>query len=117
MTGVKYTECPKCTVSLEELGKKVVTSMPHNMLAVHAALVLVDSNLKDYKAACKAAGIKPIYPFWVELPYADIFQSITPNILHQLHQGLFQHIFSWIFHPNTYGAAEIDACFQQVIPN
>ena len=117
VTGVKYTECPKCTVSPEELGKKDATSTPRNMLDIRAALLLVNGNLKDYKAACEAAGIKPIYPFWAELPYADIFQSITPDILHQLHQGLFRHIFSWIFHPNAYGAAEIDARFRRVVPN
>ena len=117
VTGVKYTECPKCTVSPQDLGKKDATSMPRNILAVRAAIALVNGNLKRYKAACKEAGIKPIYPFWAELPYADIFQSITPDILHQLLQGLFWHIFSWIYHANAYGQAEIDARFKRAVPN
>ena len=44
VTGVKYTECPKCTVSPQDLGKKVATSMPRNMLAVRAAIALVNGN-------------------------------------------------------------------------
>jgi hypothetical protein len=82
VTGVKYTECPKCTVSPKELGKKDATSTPRNMLDIHAALLPVNGNLKDYKAVCKAAGIKPIYLFWAKLPYADICYNTvrTPTL-------------------------------------
>ena len=45
----------------------------------------------------------------------DIFQAITPNILHQLHQGVLKHLLSWLV--QAYGTSEINARCQRLIPN
>ncbi|THU99415.1 hypothetical protein K435DRAFT_583503, partial [Dendrothele bispora CBS 962.96] len=47
--------------------------------------------------SCREAGVKPVLePFWTRsLPYFNIFTAITPNILHQLYQGVFKHLKSW----------------------
>jgi len=45
--------------------------------------------------------------FWKNLPYVDIYHSITPDILHQLYQGLLKHLIGWI--QAICGDAEIDA--------
>ncbi|KAH8084372.1 hypothetical protein BXZ70DRAFT_900453 [Cristinia sonorae] len=74
--------------------------------AVLDALETVD--LLARKRACKAAGIKPIYrPYWQDLPYADPFLSITPDILHQLYQGVIKHLVAWI--KTVFSQTEIDA--------
>lgn len=59
--------------------------------------------------ACAAVGIKPLNPgpYWQDLPYADPFLSITPDILHQLYQGVIKHLVAWI--KSAYSEAEIDA--------
>ncbi|KAJ7078689.1 hypothetical protein B0H15DRAFT_924756 [Mycena belliarum] len=79
--GIKAFECPTC--------EKIL-----------AALDTLDE-------ACADAGIKPIYhPFWEGLPYTNIFRSISPDILHQLYQGIVKHPISWI--KSACGEEEID---------
>ncbi|KAF8270736.1 hypothetical protein EI94DRAFT_1698606 [Lactarius quietus] len=47
------------------------------------------------------------HPFWLELPHSNIYRSITPNMLHQLYQGIFKHLKMWIL--SACDPAEIDA--------
>ncbi|KAG2114919.1 hypothetical protein BD769DRAFT_1629978 [Suillus cothurnatus] len=66
--------------------------------------------------ACSAAGIKPIiHPFWEDLPFANVFHAITPDVLHQLYQGLVKHLLGWL--TDACGAAEINAHCRHLPPN
>lgn len=61
------------------------------------------------------AGVKPIYkPYWEDLPYADPFLSITPDILHQLYQGVIKHLVAWV--KSAYSEDEIDARCRRLPP-
>jgi hypothetical protein len=118
VTGIKTGECPKCDVSRKELGNiPQEPSKARDILSVHDALCKFDTgSYREFVDACKAVRIKPIAkPFWHQLPFVDIFQSITPDILHQLLQGVFKHMISWL--DQAYGSAEIDARCQRLIPN
>ncbi|KAM6489030.1 hypothetical protein JOM56_015520 [Amanita muscaria] len=101
VTCVKTGECLKCNIVRGDIAR--------DLNAVHRALSSVNGDTREYIRACKDAGIKPVYhPFWEPLPYIDIFQAITPDILHQLHQA-------WLL--QAYGAPEIDARVRRLIPN
>ncbi|KAI0727006.1 hypothetical protein C8Q72DRAFT_758883, partial [Fomitopsis betulina] len=53
--------------------------------------------------------------FWEQLPYVNIYRSITPDILHQLLQGVIKHLLSWI--TDIIGDDEIDARVRRLPPN
>jgi hypothetical protein len=80
------------------------------------ALVALDQGNLAFVRACAAVGIKPlIHPFWEKLLFTNIFQSITPDVLHQLYQGLVKHLLAWL--EAACGATEINAHCRRLPPN
>lgn len=116
-TGQKAGECPTCEVPADKLGDGSEFQWPiHNIERINKALDLADGPPTEFRRACSEAGIKPIYkPWWQGFPYCNIFLAITPDILHQLLQGLIMHIIAWVI--LAYGAAEIDARCRCMPPN
>ncbi|THH31606.1 hypothetical protein EUX98_g2563, partial [Antrodiella citrinella] len=114
VTGVKYGECPCCEVPRDELGDDYDIQYPFRDLgAAMNALNIPDSVLRAQ--ACAHIRIKPIHqPYWLDLPYANIFFSITPDILHQLYQGVVKHLISWV--KTAYSQNEIDARCRRLPP-
>lgn len=75
-----------------------------------------DGGYVQFSRGCKEARLKPIVaPFWDGLPYAHVYRSITPDVLHQLYQGVLKHMVAWLV--EAYGAAEIDARCRRLPPN
>jgi len=84
----KENQCLCCTVHTNQRGELVnsVLQNPENVLKV---------------LECKHKGKKPTQfdedglcavfnPFWKDLPHTNIFATIMPDILHQLHKGIFK---------------------------
>ena len=99
-------QCPKCLVPHDKLGSPA-RYPPHDYDKAREAYLLANGNAHMFHAACHKAGQKPVYhPFWESLPLSNIFVSITPDILHQLLQGVFKNMVAWLI--RTFGAAEVD---------
>jgi len=103
--------CPKCQVPHDQLGE--YTDFPPRVqaIAIHCYR-LADGDVRPFHLACCDAGLKPIYhPFWERFPLADIFMSITPDILHQLLQGMVKHLVRWLI--RVFGPGEIGTAWCQ----
>ncbi|KAI0069497.1 hypothetical protein K474DRAFT_1752518 [Panus rudis PR-1116 ss-1] len=105
-----------CTAPAASLADSLTRYPFRDLDAMVKTLSVAHTNPKAFLLACKEANIKPIFdPFWVDLPYCDIFLAITPDILHQLLQGVIKHLISWI--KTAYSTAEIDARCRHLPPN
>jgi len=52
-------------------------------------------------------------PFWKDLPHCDIFSCFTPDILHQLHKGVFNdHVSEWAISATSVKRPEINRRFK-----
>ncbi|KAI6098382.1 hypothetical protein EDD16DRAFT_1767608 [Pisolithus croceorrhizus] len=96
----KESWCPCCLVQLNKCG-----------------------DLEDWESCCMADTLKTLQkfdaeglhavfnPFWKDLPFTEVFTCLTPDILHQLHKGIFHdHLVQWCM--SIVSEKEIDAHFQ-----
>ncbi|KAH9020914.1 hypothetical protein EDB84DRAFT_1441645 [Lactarius hengduanensis] len=117
-TGSITGQCPTCDVDHDKLGDYDSRDTTH-LRDLGSVLNIIDSfeqDPADFLRACSSVGIKPIVdPFWKDLPYAHIFRSITPDLLHQIYQGTVKHIVRWIV--KAIGAEEVDARCRRLPPN
>lgn len=114
VSGAYTGDCARCDCPNSELGEFPCVHAARNLGHIYDALKHLGD--PDYPKICREARIKPIqHPFWEHLPYVDIFQSITPDILHQLHQGVIKHLLEWV--AAACGPSVIDARVCRMPPN
>lgn len=109
------SRCPKCHAVAKDFQKhslnwqdreqgstlKTLRRAAKLSVAAHKENVLKDAGLTHVED-----------PFWAELPFCDIHESITPDILHQLYQGMFDHLVAWV--TDVVGKDELDARFKRL---
>jgi hypothetical protein len=105
--------CPICKVHPDSRGTHTPSPARDKVETVNL-LVGKQAGQNDaaFKAHFKDLGLRPIYPpFWASLPHTNIFQSFTPDLLHQMHKGVFKdHLVKWC--TALIGADELDTRFR-----
>jgi len=103
--------CPICTVDPNSRGSH--TCEPKR--DVKETLFYLRRNQQgETDTAFKAQGLRSVSsPFWKNLPHSDIFMSFTPDLLHQLHKGVFKdHLVKWC--TEIISKEEVDSRFRAV---
>ena len=111
VTCTKYGTCPKCRQQAKNLeeAKSAASRISH-----WTTSIILDANekaqgsLSAFHRECMdhdvAGGIYD--PFRKDFPNTDIHKTITPDILHQLYQGVFKHLIGWC--QSIVGEKELD---------
>lgn len=101
--------CPICPVAPTERGNH---APPPTRNKTETLFYLRRRAAGHQDTAFKEYGLREIYePFWKDLPYSNIFEGFTPDLLHQLHKGVFKdHLVKWC--TEIIGKDEVDARFR-----
>jgi hypothetical protein len=96
----KYGTCPKCKASAKHLEDPLPTE---NRTQKWTETIIDDGkkhangNPQKLHAYCMSFDVAgSVYkPFWEGFPLCNIHSSITPDVLHQMYQGVFKHLVTW----------------------
>ena len=106
------SRCPRCLVSHKKRGSPAWSDLRDQK----KTLDILRQRAEGLKPkAFVSQGLRPVNPFWANLPHNDIFKCFTPDIHHQLHKGVFKdHIVSWCTDAVDGGKDEIDRRFKSM---
>ncbi|KAF8511429.1 hypothetical protein JB92DRAFT_3144061 [Gautieria morchelliformis] len=94
VAAICENSCPICTVSPDDRGNPgcAPNRNPSTILTALRSL-----KMGTPSPAFKNLHLRPIpQPFWADLPHTNIFECFTPDLLHQLHKGVFKdHMVKW----------------------
>ncbi|KAG9091276.1 hypothetical protein FS749_016664 [Ceratobasidium sp. UAMH 11750] len=101
--------CPVCTTNRK--GRGELSDEPAPLRDREETLRAIRAYL-DFrrKRDLQAMGLKPVWPWWASLDHVNLATCLTPDLLHQLYQGIFKsHLMRWLQY--LVGIKELDARF------
>ncbi|KJA28252.1 hypothetical protein HYPSUDRAFT_129651 [Hypholoma sublateritium FD-334 SS-4] len=112
----KESACPRCTVNPKLRGDYRTNSVLRDP---DKTLAAIEEKVAEGKSeSFKDQSLRRVNPFWKDLPHCDIFTCFTPDILHQLHKGIFKdHISAWATESMAGGEDEVDERFKAMTPH
>lgn len=100
VTCSKYGTCPKCRVKATGLGEPALSE---ERTQTWTEAIITSARSKSHKATkvhsiCMEDDVAggTFKPFWMDFPLCDIHSTISPDILHQLYQGVLKHLICWV---------------------
>ncbi|KAJ7586638.1 hypothetical protein C8J56DRAFT_787323 [Mycena floridula] len=105
------SRCPRCIVGAKARGSPLLSTWrdPDNTLHL-----LSEQEAGYAPKDFISVSLRPVQPFWENLPHCDIHLALTPDIHHQLHKGAFNdHVEKWsrVTVDSDKPDEEVDACF------
>ncbi|EGN97050.1 hypothetical protein SERLA73DRAFT_27858, partial [Serpula lacrymans var. lacrymans S7.3] len=99
VTCSKYGTCPKCKRPPEELSASTAGE-PRTDQWTESVINKAKEDthsFHQFQERCKEQLVsESVYkPFWTGFPHCNIHIAITPDVLHQLYQGVFKHMVHW----------------------
>ncbi|KAG1884906.1 hypothetical protein F4604DRAFT_1676341 [Suillus subluteus] len=93
-TSAQRNHPHRCLVAADERGDPLDSLMRDPELTKE---ILERRRSGQHPVEFDEYGLRPVYkPFWANLPHTDIFLAFTPDLLHQLHKGVFKdHLVKW----------------------
>jgi Plavaka transposase/uncharacterized protein DUF6830 len=100
VTCTKYGTCVKCKAPANELQNPTPAENRTSQWTeqiIEDAKQQADGKPRKFHSYCMSKDVAgSVYqPFWNGFPLCDIHRSITPDVLHQLYQGVFKHLVHW----------------------
>ncbi|KIY60631.1 hypothetical protein CYLTODRAFT_363834 [Cylindrobasidium torrendii FP15055 ss-10] len=100
VTCSKYGTCPKCKCGADNLHDHTTKYPPRTQTDTAQTMEDVKSKTTSasaYFEMCMENDVNGnvTTPFWTDLPYTDIHLAQTPDVLHQLYQGVILHLIKW----------------------
>ncbi|KAI0688819.1 hypothetical protein C8Q76DRAFT_772033 [Earliella scabrosa] len=110
VSGCQENFCLKCTVHSSHLREAVHCTLKDPL----SVWEIIEEKVHGEKPPeFRELGLRLIDPFWRDLLHCDIFSCFTPDLLHQLHKGVFKdHTVSWTTECLEGGADELDQRFK-----
>ena len=118
VTCAKYGTCPKCRAGEKDL-QEMELSNPRTQKWTSSVINNATSSSNTPSQFYSRYMSKDVSgslhrPFWQNFPFTDIHTSITPNVLHQLYQGILKHLISWC--QRVMSPAELDRHIRTLPP-
>jgi hypothetical protein len=111
VTCTKSGTCPKCRQkadNLQDYTRSAARTSHWSSSVILEAKKNASGSLSTFHRLCMEKDVAGgVYdPFWSGFPNTDIHKTITPDVLHQLHQGVFKHLIGWC--QSVVGEKELD---------
>jgi hypothetical protein len=92
----KYGTCQKCQCPHDKLQDPGPSTLRTQKWTSHiiSNTKSTAKTMSQFHKMCMDDNVSgSVYkPFWEGLPHTDIHTAITPDVLHQIYQGVFKHL-------------------------
>ncbi|KAJ7016190.1 hypothetical protein C8F04DRAFT_1245633 [Mycena alexandri] len=91
-SGIEVTGGDGCVRRVFPILASYVADYPEQCLQ-RGKKQQTENKFHDYCMEHEVAGVHK--PFWQGFPLTNLATSLTPDVLHQLYQGVFKHLIGW----------------------